>query len=54
MGSKILNVAVVALLLVGVADLVIPTHVDGTKALVGGITGLWKTTVNGALGSASA
>lgn len=53
MGNRVLNVAVIALVLIGIADLVIPSHVAGTNALVNGITGLWKTTVNGTLGATS-
>lgn len=47
----ILNLGMAIVVGVGVADLVI--HASGTKALFDGIGGLWKTSVNGLLGSAS-
>lgn len=50
MGAKITNIAVIALMLVGIADLVIPSHVEGTKALGNVIIQGWRSTVNGALG----
>ena len=53
MGSKFLNVALVALVLVGIADFLIPSHVEGTKALGNVIIQGWRTTVNGALGATS-
>lgn len=47
----ILNLAMTIAVGVGVADLVI--HASGTKALFDGLGGLWKTSINGLLGSTS-
>lgn len=49
----ILNLAVLIVILVAVADLVIPAHVQGTNALFNGLGGLWKMSINGLLGSTS-
>jgi len=46
----VLNLAVLIVMGVMLADLVIPDHVAGTKALFDGIGGLWKSSVNGLLG----
>ncbi len=46
----LLNLAVLVVMGVMLADLVIPSHVQGTNALFNGIGGLWKTSVNGLLG----
>lgn len=45
-----LNLVVLIVMGVMLADLVIPSHVSGTNALFNGIGGLWKTSVNGLLG----
>lgn len=47
----ILNLAALIVMGVMLADLVIPSHVQGTNALFNGIGGLWKTSINGLLGS---
>jgi len=47
----VLNLAMAIVVGVGIADLVI--HAQGTKALFDGIGGVWKTSVNGLLGSTS-
>lgn len=47
----VLNLAALIVMGVMLADLVIPSHVQGTNALFNGIGGLWKTSVNGLLGS---
>jgi len=47
----VLNLAMLIVLGVMLADLVIPSHVQGTNALFNGIGGLWKTSINGLLGS---
>jgi hypothetical protein len=47
----VLNVAVIVAGGVMLADLLI--HPQGTKALFDGIGALWKTSVNGMLGSTS-
>jgi len=48
-----LNLAVLIVMGVMLADLVLPSHVGGTNALFNGIGGLWKTSVNGLLGQSS-
>lgn len=48
----ILNLGMVIVVGVGVADLVI--HAAGTKALFDGLGGIWKTSINGLLGSTTA
>lgn len=45
-----LNVVVLIVMGVMLADLVLPSHVAGTNALFSGLGGLWKTSVNGLLG----
>lgn len=45
----VLNLGMVIVVGVGVADLVI--HAAGTTALFNGLGGLWKTSINGLLGS---
>jgi hypothetical protein len=45
-----LNLAVLIVLGVMLADLVLPSHVGGTNALFNGVGGLWKTSINGLLG----
>lgn len=47
----VLNLAALIVMGVMLADLVIPSHVQGTNALFNGIGGLWKTSINGLLGS---
>lgn len=47
----VLNLAALIVMGVMLADLVIPSHVQGTNALFNGIGGLWKTSVNGLLGT---
>lgn len=49
----ILNLAVLIVMGVALADLVVPGHVEGTKALFNGMGGLWKTSINGLLGHTS-
>lgn len=49
----VLNLAVLIIMGVMLADLVLPSHVSGTNALFNGIGGLWKTSINGMLGSTS-
>jgi hypothetical protein len=50
------QVANIGVLIIGgaiLADLLIPSHLAGTQTLVNGATGLWKTSINGVLGSSS-
>lgn len=49
----VLNLAVLIIMGVMLADLVLPSHVGGTNALFNGIGGLWKTSINGLLGQSS-
>jgi hypothetical protein len=46
----VLNLAVLIVMGVMLADLVLPSHVQGTNALFNGVGALWKTSVNGLLG----
>jgi hypothetical protein len=48
-----LNLAVLVVMGVMLADLVLPSHVSGTNALFNGVGGLWKTSINGLLGQTS-
>lgn len=43
------NLIVIALVGVILADLI--NHVDGTKALINGVSSMWSTSVNGMLGN---
>ena len=47
---NIVNLAVIIVVGVIIADLVQPAHIGGTNALLGGISGLWRVGVNGMLG----
>jgi hypothetical protein len=49
----VLNLAVLIVMGIMLADLVIPAHVQGTNAIFNGLGGLWKTSVHGLLGSTS-
>jgi hypothetical protein len=51
MGQKIINVFVVMAVGVMLADMV--KNASGTTALFNGLGGIWKTGVNGMLGSTS-
>lgn len=51
MGAKIAGIAVLVLAGAMLADLV--ANPAGTKTLIDGIGGLWKTSVNGVLGKSS-
>lgn len=51
MGQKIVNIFVIMAVGVMLADLV--THSSGTTALFNGLGGIWKTGVNGMLGTTS-
>ena len=46
----VLNLTILIVMGVMLADLVLPSHVGGTNALFAGIGSLWKTSVNGLLG----
>lgn len=46
----VLNLAVLIVMGVMLADLVLPSHVQGTNALFNGLGSLWKTSINGLLG----
>lgn len=45
-----LNVLVLIVMGVMLADLVMPSHVEGTNAVFSGIGKLWQTSINGLLG----
>lgn len=47
---NVVNLVVIIVVGVIVADLVMPSHVKGTNYLLGGLSALWKVGVNGMLG----
>jgi len=47
---NVMNLAVIIAVGVIIADLVIPSHVAGTNAVLGGVAGMWRIGVNGMLG----
>lgn len=49
MGGRIINLAVVVVGGVILANMIV--HASGTKAFFDGVGGLWKTSINGLLGS---
>ena len=51
MGSRVINLFVLAGIGVIIADLV--ANPSGTGTIINGLTGLWKTSVNGMLGKPS-
>jgi hypothetical protein len=51
MGNRVINLFVLAAIGVIVADLV--ANPKGTQTIVDGVTGLWRTSVNGMLGKPS-
>ena len=51
--DRVINLFVIVAVGVILADLVVPSHVQGTNALISGVSSMWSSSVNGMLGNTS-